>query len=1029
MRHITRLQLEKGDRMLSLRRLGFALLLAIFALATVAPAVTAQNTSQVFGRVTDTSGAVLPGVTATLSSPALLEPRVAVTSETGTYEFSGLPIGVYSVKFELSGFSTLVREGLQLQAAFNAQVNGELTVAGLEESVVVTGVNPIVDIRSTTQGTRFNVEELQAIPSARDVFQVLTQTPGIAGDRQNVGGTHNGQQTGMFSRGAANGQGRWFIDGVDRNDLANGRPFVVDFNSVEEVQVSTGGADATMQTPGIFVNVVTKSGSDAIRGATWYLRTDRHLGSTNVTNELRAQGANSGNPLVYTNDYGGQIGGPIKKGRAWFWATYGMQNVRLGVLNVYEQTPACAPVKANPLAYEYSEVIDCLVLNKQDVPALGSKFNVRPFAGNMFTVVNSFGQRVESIRSADDLHPTFETTNKMDYMRRSDSTYDLGAPWWNTEIWDPSWKFGDQHSFSDRWLVDVYFGHHCWCNSIVPQTLELRQLQPMLELTTGTWGRSWQDSAIMLVTNNTFDATSSYFLPGPWGGDHSFKAGYKYGHYGEVYDRVYSGHGQSVFNSPASQPIFSTPFTARVIRDFITPAFFDQHSLYLQDTYSRQRLTAIVGLRWDHQEDYVAAVNVPAHAFQGQPTIDGTPFNLLPALNVPEVRAGVVWNTIAPRVGLTYDLTGNATNVIKGSYALYFDQRWGGQLSKALNPAGSARIDLGWTDLNRDQAVQPGEINQSLIRSVTGFDPANPGLLVSTNSVDPSVKAPRTQEVVIGFGREMRGDFGLNVSYVWRHYNRFIWNDVNGITAADYSPVQFTPSATTCPAGARCEAVTYYVPNAPLPTAYTVKNRPDFTHVYNGLELVVRKRSSRGWMLNGSYSYNSTIENYDSPAAYEDPTGIDRRNGFQFAPSNMIGGGGGSNLAGIPINAKWIAKVNGSYRLPYEINVAATADLRQGYPFVQAINIASRPNRAAAIAVPLDPIGETRYLNFATMDFRVDKAFTMGGVKLLPSFDLFNIFNAATVMGQRANQNAANANQVFGILAPRIGRVGLMVTF
>ena len=471
--------------------------------------VEAQNTSQVFGRVTDASGAVLPGVTVTLSSQALLEPRVAVTGETGTYEFSGLPIGVYAVRFELSGFSTLVREGLQLQSGFNAQVNGELTVGALQENVIVTGVTPIVDVRSTTQGTRFNVEELQAIPSARDVFQVLTQTPGIAGDRQNVGGTHNGQQTGMFSRGAGNGQGRWFVDGVDRNDLANGRPFVVDFNSVEEVQVSTGGADVTMQTPGVFVSVVTKSGSDAFHGASWFLRTDRHLGSTNVTDDLRAQGANSGNPLVYTNDYGGQLGGPIKTGRAWFWATYGMQNVRLGVLNVYQNTSECAPVQANPLSFAFSEVVDCLTLNKQDVPALGSKFNVRPFAGNLFTVANSFGQRVESIRSADDLHPTFETTNKMAYMVKSDSTYDLGPRFWNTGIWDPSWKFGDQHTFSDRWLVDVSFGHHCWCNSIVPQTLELRQLQPMLELTTGTWGRSWSDSTIMLVTNNTLDANST----------------------------------------------------------------------------------------------------------------------------------------------------------------------------------------------------------------------------------------------------------------------------------------------------------------------------------------------------------------------------------------------------------------------------------------------------------------------------------------------------------------------------------------
>src|SRR6185436_5869538 len=159
------------------------------------------------------------------------------------------------------------------------------------------------------------------------------------------------------------------------------------------------------------------------------------------------------------------------------------------------------------------------------------------------------------------------------------------------------------------------------------------------------------DSTIMFVTNNTADLTASYFMPGRWGGDHSFKAGYKYGNFGEVYDRTYSGHAQSVFYSPPPLPIFTTPFTARVIRDFITPAFLSQNSVYLQDTYSRQRFTAIVGFRWDRQSDEVRAVDVSAHAFQGQRTIDGTPFNLFPAISVPTVRSIVTWNNVAPRVG------------------------------------------------------------------------------------------------------------------------------------------------------------------------------------------------------------------------------------------------------------------------------------------------------------------------------------------------------------------------------------------
>src|SRR5262245_1004124 len=289
----------------------------------------AQNTSQVFGRVSDSSGAVLPGVTVTLASPALLEPRVAVTSETGTYQFPGLPIGSYQVKFELPGFGTQAREGVQLTAGFSAQVNVEMQIAGLQQEVVVTGVSPIVDIRSTTQGASFKSAELDLLPSSRDVFHVLNQAPGVAVDRQNVGGATNGQQTGMMARGAANGQGRWFVDGVDQTSLGNGRPFTLDFNAVEEMQIVAGGADVTQQTPGVTVNIITKSGSDTFKGTMWGFLADRSIGSENISDDQRREGANAGPPVMNVRDYGGQLGGPIRRGRAWFFGTYGMQRMNL----------------------------------------------------------------------------------------------------------------------------------------------------------------------------------------------------------------------------------------------------------------------------------------------------------------------------------------------------------------------------------------------------------------------------------------------------------------------------------------------------------------------------------------------------------------------------------------------------------------------------------------------------------------------------------------------------------------------------
>lgn len=175
--------------------------------------------------------------------------------------------------------------------------------------------------------------------------------------------------------------------------------------------------------------------------------------------------------------------------------------------------------------------------------------------------------------------------------------------------------------------------------------------------------------------------------------------------------------------------------------------------------------------------------------------------------------------------------------------------------------------------------------------------------------------------------------------------------------------------------------------------------------------------------MNASYSYNSSIEDYDSPASYEDPTDIVRRNGYQYAPSAGIGAGGGSKLGGIPINAKWIARINGSYRLPREVNIAATRTC------VRVTRFSVPPTLPIARTGHRPSVAAERFPSFAMMDLRIDRLFRIGQLSVLPSLDVFNIFNANTVMGRRTNQNAANANLVFGILAPRIARVGVMVTF
>ncbi|MBL8144429.1 MAG: carboxypeptidase regulatory-like domain-containing protein [Acidobacteria bacterium] len=319
-------------------------MLAFVALATAVP-VSAQTTGEIYGKVTDASGSVLPGVVITVASPVLLQPQTAVTTATGTYRVPSLPIGVYSVRFELTGFRTVVREGLRLEIGLNAQINQALEISAVEEAISVTAETPLVDVKDTSRTTRFTQEALQSIPSARDPWVILEQSAGVAMDRQNVGGSMSGQQSNFVARGAAMSQQKWNLDGVDITDMSatGGSPVYYDFDAFEEMQISTGGADVTMQSPGVGVNLVTKSGTDKLKGSARYYLTDKKFQSFNVSDELRTQGASTGNPILNIKDYGMEVGGPIKRGRAWIWGSYGKATSTSGSTTSTRRPPSARP--------------------------------------------------------------------------------------------------------------------------------------------------------------------------------------------------------------------------------------------------------------------------------------------------------------------------------------------------------------------------------------------------------------------------------------------------------------------------------------------------------------------------------------------------------------------------------------------------------------------------------------------------------------------------------------------------------------
>jgi len=201
------------------------------------------------GVAKDTSGAVLPGVTVTASSPVLIEQqRVAVTDGEGRFSITQLRPGEYKVTFSLSGFSTVTREGIRLTAGFTATVEGEMRVGSVEETITVTGASPVVDVQNVRRQTVVTNELLEALPtSTKSIGQLTTLTTGVTG-LGDVGGTYQvepGQDV-VSGGGRFHGKGGTKVsyDGMGMENSSGNNSYQLNAASVEEMVMSTSGISA-----------------------------------------------------------------------------------------------------------------------------------------------------------------------------------------------------------------------------------------------------------------------------------------------------------------------------------------------------------------------------------------------------------------------------------------------------------------------------------------------------------------------------------------------------------------------------------------------------------------------------------------------------------------------------------------------------------------------------------------------------------------------------------------------------------------
>jgi len=972
----------------------------------LATSLSAQiRTGNIYGNVVDTDGNALPGVTVTLTG-AQTAPLTSISSAEGIFRFISLPVAQdYTVKAELEGFRTEIKENIIVVLGANVEVTVTMEMGALEEEVTVTAVTPVVDTKRTTVGEQVTRDVLQSLPSARDPWVVLQQAPGVAMDRENVGGSESGQQAEYQARGG--GSDQWAMDGVVITDPSSiSSPSYFDFDAFEEMQITTGGADVTIQTGGININLVTRRGGNRVSiGGRFYL-TDQKFQSENLTQEHMDEGVVATNVIRNIKDYGFNLGGPLFVDRAWWWLSIGAQDIKTTTLS------------GNP--------DDTLLIN------YAGKLNIQIIPENRFEAFLHVGSKEKWGRS---------------------SSYSFPRGWHQTGAYhfgSPVIKFQDEHMFGDNLFLSAKYN---WSNSgfnLLPMDDEEQQVLVTRDVANGIWETS-NNTYNCSRPVNMFVLAGNYFNDAFLGASHEFKFGVEYadrsstdfwGYAGGIHKR-YNYHTASIDITGDGNPDI-IPEMKRIEsdRDGWEYDYVSAYAGYLSDTITFGRFNLILGIRYDYQTPSVGEFTRETTTDSGAWTDNFTPQAMaaiekfMPGLNVPANNPDYAWKTWSPRIGATYDLFGDGKTLVKAAWAqygdymgtgdgyLFYNTGTGGYLNMwwlddpSLGGNGNDIVDLtelNWTYPEDKSAHQIWDANGNVIADYRAaedhlwgaFDPDNPQQIGGVRyTVDPSRGSTRTNEFILTLEREIVADFGVALDLMYRRLSNFNWDlDWDGANKATIESKDWMVPVGTIPAdmdgysGNEATGKPYYLwSDADVVYPYYDKystQRPDYYRDYRSIELRFNKRLSNKWMLIGSGTYQMQKVHFGDNG-YLDPTNLWSEDNNIFAPEM----GGGSGKEPVNVFPRWMLKVSGLYQFPLDINASFTFNAREGHIIPWYISITDYDNapnsRDETTDVHLAKFSSLRLPNFWNINLRVEKIVRAGDYgRIYLMADIFNLFNMA----------------------------------
>jgi hypothetical protein len=951
-------------RVATARTLATAAALAAFVVyAAPVQAQTARFEGRMDITLTDATGAVLPGVAVEITGP---RDASAVTDANGEARFLNLPPGVYEVRATLAGFNEYLNRNVHVVSGASVPLRITLRVAGLAEQVEVTAESPVIDPRRQATATNVTLDELQNVPSSRDPWVVLQTVPGIVVDRVNVGGSESGQQSNYFAKGAASQENTWSVDGIPITDMAalGASPTYYDFDMFQEMQVTTGGSEIQSPTAGVQLNMVLKSGTNRLRGSSRVYFSNESMQSSNLPDELAHLGGvhGKGNRTEQYSDYGVEVGGPLVRDRLWAWGSYGKTDVRILTL---------------------IDTSDRTILENSGFKLQGqANDSVR---GN-FTFF-----RGDKIKHGRDASPT----------RPDETTWNQDGP---TSLYKGEANFvvGQNLFITGKGAyVDGGF-----------QLIPKGGLEPNVVLgPTNVWSGSYLN-AVFERPQYTAMGDGNYFL-----GRHEVKFGGYWRSSDSLTAYDWPGIGGYTRHLPDGRTLVF------MLRPYRTDFQSVYTGAYASNTTTWDRLTLNVGVRLDHAVGHARETTQPAN-----PTIP----DLFPSITAPEVRNVRSHTMATPRVGVTYAIDDARRTLLRASYGM-FGSQLASTAGSTLSGASYAWQYYQVTGVPVGQGATAADIRAGTLLVWAGHEPTNPTATTTFNRVDPDLKDPKTHEVILGVDRELARNLGFSGSYSYRRYVDMVWSPLprTGIRSIHY---QQTGTLTgTLPTG-ESYSVPFYglIPGTPVaPGAGTeLATREGYHQTFHGFEMQVTKRMADRWFGRFGFSTNSHREFFTNPeTAIMDPTptltaSAANPNKHGGLVVRTTSGSGKSAIYMVPPRYQFIA--NGMYQGPWGVNLGLNWVLRQGFGrlYNNSGTNTFDPISAAKTVLLVDDVGANRLPALSNLDVRVGKAFNVARANINVDLDIFNVTNAATVLGREYSVNLATADRVREIMQPRILRLG-----